>query len=1035
MVNTFAKYAIFIVSISFGASAPALPHIRPGVPPRAAENMVLRIHTHIAPTLPNSTMSEIPSAALNLGVKTQTYGQTIASASSILPYQIFPGLSLETGNQPLGVVAADLNADGAADLIIANTISGNVSVLLGDGNGTFHNQIRYAASPYAQSAIVADFNGDGRLDIATANYIFDSISVLLGNGDGTFQKAMTYDVGSTVDQIISADINGDGIPDIIASSGSSIIELTGDGHGSFVKAGTYSLASALQIAMCDVNNDGDPDIVALDQTDSLVEVRLGNGNGTFQNAESYATGIYPWGLACADFNGDGAADIAVTGTTVTSTGQSTPYLETFLGQTDGTLMGPSTQQLGYPPGAPHIPYDPVVGDMNGDGIPDLVVAYVSPVTSTNVIQIFKGNGDGSFTAGASYFAGTGMGGYILADLNGDDKLDVAITNMTDDSVVTLFGRGDGTLQGQRVFGVNGGPTTLALGDLNHDGIKDIVTADQTTATISVLLGGAGATFRPSQDYYIGGPNDFWLWGVTIADFDGDGNPDVAASIEGNNEVGILFGKGDGTLGNTQTYPVGTQPLGIVAADLNGDGAPDIVTADSGSADISVLLNNGNGTFQSRTAYSTGAYPSALAVSDLNGDGYPDIAVTDYYSNSVSVFLGNGDGTFQPQKTYPVGTNPWDVAVGDFNKDGYPDLAVTNSCSDPSTATVCDYSVGILLGNGDGSFQAQKTYPTGAPPTGITVSDLNDDGNPDLVVTNDYYGLNPGYPFDTVGIFLGNGDGTFGNQLTYASGYIPYDVKSADLNGDGWPDIIVANNASKNVTVMPHLQPTPEITKTHFNALLNQTLDGQLSANDPFSLPTSFSLVSSPVSGKVSLTSSGGFAYTPPTGFLGLDSFVASVSDGKASSQFRIYVTVKPPAPTISAPAAMTIQEATFAASTQGGPESFTVGGTGTLTISVASSDIGLIADNDIDVTPATGPTGTRQITVHPEPNLIGKAVITLTAKDAYEQSTSTSFQVTVYAPKSSSSSGSSGGGSFDLYCLLGLLGTFVWFVGLRRNSA
>lgn len=291
----------------------------------------------------------------------------------------------------------------------------------------------------------------------------------------------------------------------------------------------------------------------------------------------------------------------------------------------------------------------------------------------------------------------------------------------------------------------------------------------------------------------------------------------------------------------------------------------------------------------------------------------------------------------------------------------------------------------------------------------------------------------GYPFDTVDILLGNGDGTFRSPLTYAAGYFPYDVKSADLDGDGWPDLVVANDLSDNVSVMPHLHPTPELTITHFNAISGETFNGQLTANDPFGLPISFSLVSHAASGSVSISKSGQLAYTSPPDFIGMDHFVVSVGDGRASSQGKIYVTVKPPAPKISAPVPMAIQEATSATKTHGGPESFTIEGTGSLTVDTASDNTSLIATNDIVVSPATGPAGTRQVTVSPEVGRSGTAIITLTVNDTYGQSASSNFKVAVSATASNSSGG--GGGVFDPYSLLALLGACVWMFVLRRRKS
>src|SRR5208283_4452554 len=269
--------------------------------------------------------------------------------------------------------------------------------------------------------------------------------------------------------------------------------------------------------------------------------------------------------------------------------------------------------------------------------------------------------------------------------------------------------------------------------------------------------------------------------VAVADVNGDGKPDVVVS-NGNGTVGVLLGNGDGTFQPAVTFNPGLQSqAGIALADLNGDGKPDLLVANASG--VAVLLGNGDGTFQPAVTYgSGGSSPWSVAVADVNRDGKPDLIVANYSSSTVGVLLGNGDGTFQPAATYGSGGNgPWSVAVADVNGDGNPDLLVVN---------VFDNTVGVLLGNGDGTFQAAVTYSSGggfrAP--SIAVADLNGDGKPDLAVANDCGGCD-----GSVAVLLGNGDGTFRPGVLYGSGGdLTWGVAIADVNGDGKPDLIVLN---------------------------------------------------------------------------------------------------------------------------------------------------------------------------------------------------------------------------------------------------
>src|SRR5262249_22378740 len=223
------------------------------------------------------------------------------------------------------------------------------------------------------------------------------------------------------------------------------------------------------------------------------------------------------------------------------------------------------------------------------------------------------------------------------------------------------------------------------------------------------------------------------------------------------------------------------PQALAVADLNGDGKPDLMTtSNSDNGIVNVLLGNGDGTFQSQPTFAVGSVPRLGNVADLNGDGNPYILTANVRSRTVSALLVTGDGTFQPRRTISLHTRPSSVAVADLNGDGKPDLLV-------------GYTNGmgiVLLGNGDGTFDALQPFPGGFSPlcfnTSPVVADVNGDGMPDLVVPYHVY------PIQTVSVLLGNGDGTFKPaQIVPFSGY-PYSVAVADLNGDGKPDLVTAN---------------------------------------------------------------------------------------------------------------------------------------------------------------------------------------------------------------------------------------------------
>src|SRR6266581_2925877 len=200
-------------------------------------------------------------------------------------------------------------------------------------------------------------------------------------------------------------------------------------------------------------------------------------------------------------------------------------------------------------------------------------------------------------------------------------------------------------------------------------------------------------------------------------------------------------------------------------------------------------------FNPQTEYVAGSQqgPSNIVVGDFNGDGKPDLVVSNVDSNTISVLLGNGDGTFQAAQSLPVGLNPWYFALGDFNSDGILDLAVADyGCSQECHPSPSN-TVLVLLGNGDGTFRPAPNLTVGNGPAGVAVADLNGDGKPDLVV--------PNFDYNSISVLLGNGDGTFQAAQNYLVDSAPVFVAVGDLNGDGKPDLAVADLHTFNISVL------------------------------------------------------------------------------------------------------------------------------------------------------------------------------------------------------------------------------------------
>ncbi len=670
---------------------------------------------------------------------------------------------------PAGVAVADLTGDGIPDLIYADYVSGNVAVRLGNGDGTFGPVETFPTAAGSHAVAVTDLTGNGIADIICVDAVADEVSVLLGNGNGTFQSAKNYKVGSNPYTLAVADFNGDGIPDIVTSNrgDNTVSVLLGNGNGTFEPQETFPTGRTPRtVAVGDFTGNGQVDIVTANLGDNTATVLLGNGDGTFSfGAQQSAPSppLAPFQVVVADLTGDGIPDIITANRPDNS-------VSVLLGNPDGSFQ---TKEI-YPTGDG--PFSVAVADLTGDGIPDIVTANYEGAS----VSVLLGNGDGTFKPYYNLQAGSDPYDVKVADLTGDGIPDIIVTNKNDNTVGVFLGEGKGAFEPMKTYPVASGPFEVVVADLTGNGIPDLVVSHFSATVVDVLLGNGNGTFQPTREFPVGSRP----YGLAVADLTGDGIPDIITANYRDDDVSVLLGNGDGSFGPPQTYPVGKAPNEVQVADLNGDGIPDIVTANYGSDDVSVLLGNGNGTFKTQQTFPAGTGPASVAVADLNGNGKLDLVVGNRNASTVTVLSGNGNGTFQAPVTLGAGKNRYAVAVADLTGDGSLDVVTTSSLKNTVT---------VQLGNGDGTFGPGETISVGPAPTSVAIADLNGDGRPDIVTTNS--------DGNSVSVLLGNGDGTFSVQQSFPVGRSPRDVVVAELTGDGIPDLVVANYNDDTVSVL------------------------------------------------------------------------------------------------------------------------------------------------------------------------------------------------------------------------------------------
>ena len=563
-------------------------------------------------------------------------------------------LKFPTGINPRVLRAGDVNRDGKVDLVTANSgtltgedySGGDVSLLLGNGDGSFHPAISIVAGKVPRDVGLGDFNEDGKLDLVVANAPFTSTPSLvlrLGNGDGTFQPATVIETPAQSLAVVHLNVDIDHHEDIV-TSGSILL---GRGDGTFAPAQSLPLgfkANVNVVKVVDINGDRKPDVIVGSIDKELVSVFLGHGDGTLATPHHYRVYGSPEEIQISDQNEDGTADILVS--------NGIGGGARLLGNGDGTFQAAEiyfvvNNTLGASGAA--------VADFTGDGVPDLLVAnggYWQGQGSLTAV-LMRGLGAGRFGSPVPLQEQLGLS-VVAGDWNGDGRQDLAFT-------------GDGDRKQQ----------------------------------LSIALGHGDGTFSSATKIDLPGRREHVGNFLTTAFVNGDNTPDLlVANLD--KSVSVFLGNGQGGFVAPPVVPIGVSPNGIVSGDLNGDGKLDMAVTYLGdfsalNGGLKIALGNGDGTFGSVQIVLANVAPDSVAIADFDGDGKLDLAVSlqvRKFEWDVEILLGNGDATFRAPIALGLSDNfVTGVAVADVDLDGKPDLAVSEGGS---------RALG-LRGKGNGTF--------------------------------------------------------------------------------------------------------------------------------------------------------------------------------------------------------------------------------------------------------------------------------------------------------------------------------------------
>jgi FG-GAP-like repeat len=438
------------------------------------------------------------------------------------------------------------------------------------------------------------------------------------------------------------------------------------------------------------------------------------------------------------------------------------------------------------------PLAAVVADFNRDGRID-----IATVNYDNTVSVMLGVPNGAFASPVNYSTGSSPFTVIAADLRGIGKIDVVTVNMPNGIdqpgiVSVLLGNGDGTLQTHVDYSVGDFPTGIVTGDFNHDGKTDLAIANRGDATISILYGNGDGTFQQQVLVAVGSEPA----SIATGDFNGDGKLDLIASCVGSGVVTVLLNDGGGTYTRVDsvTNLISNDRSLVITGKFDASGKLDAVISSKVFSQLYLLEGNGDGSFKPPTSLvSHGAGEVyTLVTADINQDGKTDLAYGAVGPTTFSVLLGNGTGGFAKPISSPIAATE-SIALADVNGDGFLDLITPREGLN---------SVALILGNGKGSFGLPNTsnlFGTVYGPNSTVVADFNGDGKPDLAVAE------TNFPNGQVAVSLGKGNGRFATPIIsplLSEAINNQDrMLSGDFNGDGKLDLIIMDDYSTGFQVL------------------------------------------------------------------------------------------------------------------------------------------------------------------------------------------------------------------------------------------
>ena len=827
----------------------------------------------------------------NYGSNTVSVFRNTSVGGNIISSSFATKVDFPTGVGPVSVSIGDVDGDGKPELATANHFGNTVSVLRNtaeNGNITsssFASKVDFTTGVYPTSVSMSDLDGDGKPELAVANSLSATISVFHNtslNGSISFMAKVDFntDLGLYPYSISVGDVDGDGKPELTIanfySNSVSVFRNTAV-KGSITttsfseKVDYITGSSPYSVSIGDLDGDGKPELAIANYGSATVSILRNNsssGNITtssFATKVDFTTGSTPISVSISDLDGDGKSDLAVANY---GSGTVSVFRNTV---TIGSLTsGSFATKVDYITG--DSPFSVSSGDLDGDGKPELAIANTSgSVSILGNNPKFPPNIT-SFSPTSGYIGTTvtitGSNFNVTANQNivffGATKATVTaastssltvnvpsgaayqpltVLNLTTALIgssatpfrVTFTGGAiaPNSFDPKVDFTTGSTPYSLSMGDLDGDGKSDLVVANYGSATISVFRNTSvsGSTtnnsFAPKVDF----PTGIGPYFVSIGDLDRDGKPELAVANYGNATISIF--RNTTTIGSIvnssfatkMDFTTGTGPVSMSMGDLDGDGKPELAVANYSSSTVSIFRNTSlsgsitSTSFADKIDFTTGTNPRSVSMGDLDGDNKPELAVANYSSSTVSIFRNISlsgsitSASFVGKVDFTTDSSPYSVSIGDLDGDSKPELTVANFYS----ATISIFRNTASSGNfNSSSFAPKVDFATGSGSRSVSIGDLDGDGKPDLAIANLYSAtVSVLRNMTSIGSFTNN---SFATKVDFTTSAGPAFVSIGDLDGDGKPELATANSGSNTVSIFRNNPKFPQ---------------GSLTANGPF----------------------------------------------------------------------------------------------------------------------------------------------------------------------------------------------------------